>query len=193
MDDQNMQGQYAGFITRMVGVVIDLVLLYLTIIMVAWFTQGALSMVGIDVSNCPASNIANPFVLLKMLTCYGAHWFLVGLAAFGPLVYFVGFWTLGGQTIGDYIVGVKIVRSDGGDVGFVRAVIRWLGFLLCLLTFGIGFLWIIIDDKREGWHDKIAHTCVVYAWQARLNENTMNKVRRWLRHRQAKKEAKAAR
>ena len=192
MEDQNLQGQYAGFISRTVGVVIDFVIVYLGIIMVAWFTQGALSMVGIDVSNCQASDIVLPFVLLKTITCYAGHWFLIGLAALGPSIYFVLFWTLGGQTIGDYTVGVKIVRTDGGDVGFVRAVIRWLGFLLCLLTLGIGFVWVIIDDKREGWHDKIAHTCVVYAWQARMNENTMNKVRRWLHDRQVKRGAKSA-
>ena len=192
MTEKDLQGQYAGFISRAVGVSIDFTIVYLVIVVLAWFSAGALSMVGIDVSNCPSSDVSAPFTFLKMSVCYIAHWALVALVGFGPAIYFILFWTLGGQTIGDYLVGVKIVRTDGGDIGFIRALIRWLGFLLCVLTLGVGFLWVIIDDRREGWHDKLARTCVVYAWQARLNETTMNKVRRWLHERQLKRDAKRA-
>ncbi|MFN8485821.1 MAG: RDD family protein [Anaerolineae bacterium] len=192
MSDSDLQGQYAGFISRAVGLVVDLVVVYLTTITVAWFTSGALSLVGIDINNCPTMQFTGLFSLLREAACYVARWFLVGWAALVPIGYFLLFWTLGGQTIGDYMVGVKVIRTDGGDVGFIRALIRWIGFVLCILSLGIGFLWVVIDDRRQGWHDKLAHTCVVYAWQARLNETTMNKVRRWLHQRQMKRDAKKA-
>jgi len=29
-----------------------------------------------------------------------------------------------------------------------------------------GFLWSLIDDHRQTWHDKLAKTYVIYAWEA---------------------------
>jgi len=31
------------------------------------------------------------------------------------------------------------------------------------LVFGLGFLWAFFDDRRQGWHDKLASTYVVRA------------------------------
>jgi uncharacterized RDD family membrane protein YckC len=36
-----------------------------------------------------------------------------------------------------------------------------LGYYLALLPLGAGFLWVMIDKKRRGWHDHIAGTIVV--------------------------------
>ena len=44
---------------------------------------------------------------------------------------------------------------------FVDALVRALAGLLSLAASGIGFLWILRDPERQGWHDKIAGTYVV--------------------------------
>lgn len=191
MAEKDMQGQYAGFISRATGLVIDIAVVFLTIVSVSWLTHGALSMVGINVDNCPVAAPSFSFAFAQTVACRTSQVLLIAFAALTPSMYFILFWSLGGQTIGDYMVGVKIVRTDGGDVGFIRALIRWLAFLLCVLTIGIGFLWVIVDDRREGWHDKLARTCVVYAWQARMNESRLDAVNRWLRARQAKRGEKS--
>ena len=67
-------------------------------------------------------------------------------------------------------MGIKIVRMDGRRVIFLVAIRRLLGYLACFLSLGIGFLYVLIDDQRQGWHDTIAGTCVVYSWEARQNE-----------------------
>jgi uncharacterized RDD family membrane protein YckC len=77
--------------------------------------------------------------------------------------YYVGFWLLVGQTIGKRIMGVRVVRTDGTRLGFVAATVRLLGYLASAILF-LGFLWVIIDNRRQGWHDKLAGTMVVYAW-----------------------------
>jgi uncharacterized RDD family membrane protein YckC len=41
--------------------------------------------------------------------------------------------------------------------------------------FFLGFLWILIDNRRQGWHDKMAGTCVIYNWPARPDENFLRK------------------
>ncbi|MFQ5987264.1 MAG: RDD family protein [Dehalococcoidia bacterium] len=38
---------------------------------------------------------------------------------------------------------------------------RYLGYIVCALTLGIGFLIIAFDDRKQGLHDKIANTYVI--------------------------------
>ena len=30
------------------------------------------------------------------------------------------------------------------------------------LVIGLGFLWVLLDNQRQGWHDTLAGTCVLY-------------------------------
>jgi uncharacterized RDD family membrane protein YckC len=41
---------------------------------------------------------------------------------------------------------------------------------LSALPLFAGFLWVLIDDERRGWHDRFAGTQVVYAWEARMGQ-----------------------
>lgn len=77
------------------------------------------------------------------------------------VIYFVGLWTWRGQTLGQIVVKVKVVRTDGEPVDLRTAVLRFLGYWVCYLTLGIGFLMIAWDDRKQGLHDKIAKTYVV--------------------------------
>ncbi len=70
-------------------------------------------------------------------------------------------WQLKGTTIGGSILGLKLVRTDGKAIDWPTAVARALGCLLSLAIGGLGFLWIVFDDERQAWHDKIAGTAVV--------------------------------
>jgi uncharacterized RDD family membrane protein YckC len=52
---------------------------------------------------------------------------------------------------------------------------RWdvpcgIGLVLAALPLYLGFLWSLVDNRRQGLHDKVAGTCVVYAWAARPDE-----------------------
>jgi uncharacterized RDD family membrane protein YckC len=38
----------------------------------------------------------------------------------------------------------------------------------------LGFFWILIDDRRQGWHDKIAGTLVIYTWEAHHEERFLS-------------------
>ena len=77
------------------------------------------------------------------------------------VVYFVGFWAWRGQTLGQLVVNVQVVRTDGKPVDLRTAVLRFLGYIVCALTLGIGFLIIAFDGRKQGLHDKIADTCVI--------------------------------
>lgn len=67
-----------------------------------------------------------------------------------------------GQSIGQKLVGIKIINKDGSAPGYRTIALRHLvGYPLSLFCAGLGFLWMIIDPKQRGWHDKLAGTVVV--------------------------------
>jgi uncharacterized RDD family membrane protein YckC len=77
------------------------------------------------------------------------------------LAYHVSFWTLKGTTLGGIICQLRLVRTDGGRVGFPDALVRGLTGIFSLAVLGIGFLWVLKDPDRQAWHDRVAGTYVV--------------------------------
>lgn len=77
------------------------------------------------------------------------------------VIYFIGLWTWRGQTLGQIVVNVQVVRTDGTPVDLRTAILRFLGYIVCYLTLGIGFLIIAFDERKQGLHDKIAGTYVI--------------------------------
>ena len=69
-------------------------------------------------------------------------------------------WGQGGQTPGMMLMGVRVVRRDGGDIGYGRAFLR-VGYFIALLPFGLGLIMVLLHPRRRGLHDLLAGTCVV--------------------------------
>ena len=68
-----------------------------------------------------------------------------------------------GQTIGKILTGLRIVTHDGNAPSFSRLLVRHLiGYPLTGLTFGIGFLFSVFNEKGRALHDFLAGTIVVY-------------------------------
>ena len=86
------------------------------------------------------------------------------VALFG---YYPFFWATSGQTPGKMILGLKVVRADGSKLRMGHAVARVVGYWISSWFLFLGFLWTIIDRKRQGWHDKFADTQVIRANGAR--------------------------
>jgi uncharacterized RDD family membrane protein YckC len=68
-----------------------------------------------------------------------------------------------GFTVGKKILGIKVVTTSGGKVDWVKAFIRSISKILSALPLGLGYFWMLWDDKSQTWHDKIADTFVVEA------------------------------
>jgi uncharacterized RDD family membrane protein YckC len=56
----------------------------------------------------------------------------------------------------------------------LRGILRYLGYSLSAISLFLGFFWILIDDRRQGWHDKIAGTLVIYTWEAHHEERFLS-------------------
>ena len=74
-------------------------------------------------------------------------------------IYFIG---AKGQTLGKMALNIKVVNEETNEApGYLSAFLReFIGKFFSLFFF-LGFLWVIWDKKKQGWHDKIAHTIVV--------------------------------
>jgi uncharacterized RDD family membrane protein YckC len=74
----------------------------------------------------------------------------------------VWFWRYCGATPGKLAVGVKIVDAQTGKAPATgRLVLRLACYLVSALPLYLGFLWVAVDRRKQGWHDKIAGTVVV--------------------------------
>lgn len=78
-----------------------------------------------------------------------------------PLLFFTGFWSRGGQTLGMRAWRMKLVREDGSQVRWDDAFKRHLAALFSCLVFGLGFVWILIDPKGLAWHDHLSKTRLI--------------------------------
>lgn len=66
-----------------------------------------------------------------------------------------------GATPGKRVMAIKITKESGEKLTYPVVFIRYLGMFISSISFGLGFLWILWDKKKQSWHDKIAKTIVV--------------------------------
>jgi uncharacterized RDD family membrane protein YckC len=88
-----------------------------------------------------------------------------GLQVLLGLIYYVYFWSSNspwpGQTIGNKLLNIRVVRTDGSDLTISQALIRYVGLFISILCLFIGVIWAAFDPNNQGWHDKIADTYVI--------------------------------
>ena len=139
----------AGFWLRSVALLVDVSLVVLLAIGGATLVDLAVQVGGMISSAAEAG--------LEWLDTTATS-LLVVLVALCYFTLFVGF---RGQTPGKMLLGLKIVRTTGQEVGYGRALVRWIGQCLGLLPLGLGFLMVALSRKKQALHDKIAGTYVV--------------------------------
>ena len=88
-----------------------------------------------------------------------------GLNTLVGLAYTLYFWSSygHGQTIGNRIMKIRVVKTDGTELTLMDAFIRYVGFVISCIAIFIGLIWVAFDPNKQGWHDKIASTYVVKA------------------------------
>jgi len=72
------------------------------------------------------------------------------------------FWAERQGTPGKLVLGLRIVDAEtGGNPNIGHLVLRYVGYLVSALPLGLGYLWMLWDRRKQGWHDKMARTLVV--------------------------------
>ena len=88
-----------------------------------------------------------------------------GIQTLLGIIYFTYFWSANspwpGQTVGDKLLNLRVIRTDGTDLTIVQALIRYVGLFVSFLVIFIGVIWVAFDPNKQGWADKIAGTYVI--------------------------------
>jgi uncharacterized RDD family membrane protein YckC len=138
---------YVGLVTRIVAFGLDVVVVNLVVVLVG----GVLNLIATLVGD--KSGLTSIEAILG-----GVVWWLWIVA------YFVTFWTLTGQTLGNRIMGIRVENAAGGAIRLRQALRRFAGSVLAAIPFGAGFLLVLFDDRRRGLQDRIGGTVV--RWHA---------------------------
>ena len=179
MAENRLRGQYAGFATRTVALFIDVAAIVITLLVVNWLLISLTTLFHIDVNACQP--LGANFSIFNVMCVATSAFLVIFSLAFAP-AYLVFFWVVAGQTLGKAVMGVRVVQMNGHHVELFVALRRLVGYVISFLPLGLGFLWVLVDDDRRGWHDRIAGTCVIYAWEARQNEQFLTRVRHRASH-----------
>lgn len=79
-----------------------------------------------------------------------------------PAVVVVLFWISRQATPGKMALSLRIVDADtGGALSVGQCVGRYLGYYVSAIPLCLGMIWVAFDKRKQGWHDKLAHTVVI--------------------------------
>lgn len=167
----SMQGQYAGFVTRLLAFVIDVLLIHLIVLVVT-------GVIALLIGFFENLMLFTGFMDAGLGALYADLVEVTAFITFAVMIWLYPalFWMIGGQTIGKRIMGLRVVRTDGSRMTFWRGLVRVFGYVLSALPLFLGFIWILFSNRRRGWHDILAGTCVIYAWEAQGSEALHNQL-----------------
>lgn len=72
------------------------------------------------------------------------------------------FWTHGGQTLGMKAWNLYLIHPDGKFINWRTALIRYFSAVISWLCLGIGFSWILLNQRKQAWHDITSNTEIVF-------------------------------
>lgn len=170
----NLKGYYAGFMSRLLAFIIDVLFLTIVFLFISWFVSITLallqnlSILGVDFDNLP--------YVTKIISVISNPYFITVFIFSIIFIYYSFFTIFSGHTPGKALMGLRIISTKGKRISFGRSTLRLIAYIPTLLSLGIGFFWLIIDDQRQAWHDTLAGTFVVYTWEARPDENFLKNI-----------------
>lgn len=135
-------GGYVGFLARFLASVIDSFLAMVIIMPVLFMVYGE-SLLSVE-------NFAGGPLYYLMTWVF-------------PAVAVVLFWIARAATPGKMLINARIVDArTGGKPSTGQLIGRYLGYYVSMLPLFLGFFWVAFDKRKQGWHDKLARTVVVY-------------------------------
>jgi uncharacterized RDD family membrane protein YckC len=137
---------YAGLVTRAIAFAVDAAIVYGAGVLVGVVVGLALSVLG-------TPDEVDNFML-------GLGGFLFVLWTIG---YFAAFWSATGQTPGNRLMRIRVRQSHHDEpLSLRRALVRFVGLYLAALPLLLGFLPILLNDRRRGLQDFLARSVVVH-------------------------------
>jgi uncharacterized RDD family membrane protein YckC len=97
---------------------------------------------------------------LPVLNSFNLHGFAGNTIITAAIV--LGFWIWKMATPGKMIIGAVIVDAQTfAKPTTGQFMVRYIGYYLSTIPFLLGLIWVGLDRRKQGWHDKLANTVVV--------------------------------
>ena len=130
----------AGFMRRFLAVLIDTIMFFLFITVPVTLTMGSVLI---------ASNGE-------------VNWLNVTLGYVLPFILTIWFWQKYLGTPGKMLLGIQVVDfNTGAKPSITKSVVRYFAYILSILPLFLGFIWIIFDKNKRGFHDYLSGTAVI--------------------------------
>jgi uncharacterized RDD family membrane protein YckC len=140
-----MQGERAGFFTRSIAAVIDVVIV------------GAI-MIGVWIGVWLFLLVFNPLVEYSMPR---PGYFVLG-GYFLMWAYWTWGWATSGRSIGQGLMGVRVLNRKDRLLSWKIAALR---SAFCV-TFQVGIVWILVSRKNRSIQDVVLRTSVIHDWSS---------------------------
>jgi uncharacterized RDD family membrane protein YckC len=133
--------EYAGFWIRFGAMLIDLVVMIIVLYIPLTMIYGEEYWIG------------EQFI-------YGFWDVILGYIV--PIVVTIWFWLRYSGTPGKMATKLRIVdAATGNKMTTGQSVFRFFAYTIAILPLCLGLIWVGIDKKKQGWHDKLAGTVVI--------------------------------
>lgn len=140
--------QYAGFWRRLLALFLDIILFTILSAPIMYLLIGHDYFYWLAGNEDHLKDISSlPFVLHKLV-------FFIALFLF---------WKTLASTPGKLLMGCHIVDATTlGPITYKQTLIRLAGYFISALPLYLGFIWAARDKQKQGLHDKLANTLVIY-------------------------------
>lgn len=137
-----LTNNYASFWQRLGAVLIDGILL--NVVTTLLFRGFSMAQGGADLSVTDTS---------------------IGISALLTWAYSVFMVVKYGATLGKMALKIRVQsETTGANLTYGEAILREVvGKFLSSILLGLGYLWVLWDPKKQGWHDKLGKSVVVKA------------------------------
>jgi uncharacterized RDD family membrane protein YckC len=141
---QELQGRRAGLVSRFAAAIIDLLVIVLVLGLIYAAVAGFAFLIDPRSFHWPE----------------GLGWSipLVGLVI--ALPYLTIAWCASGRTMGDVLLGLRVVTGTSARVRLPRSLLR---AAFCLV-FPLGLFWVPFSPSRRSLQDTVLRTSVIYDW-----------------------------
>jgi uncharacterized RDD family membrane protein YckC len=172
------KGHYAGFITRLIAFVIDILIVSVSIgVMLSTFS------LILNFFNIELEGISNLSVVIRNLAIFVTGF---GFTFFVNFIYVTFFWIVVGKTIGKAVMGLRVIGPRGSRMTIGRSFRRYLGYWISAFPLFLGYFWVLVNDERRAWHDIIAGTSVIYDHEAQYTEGGLGRLAQYAPRLEAK-------
>lgn len=139
--DEHFSPSYGGFWVRFVAYIIDAILL------------GIISYLLGEVMGFPSPFSGQETTPFQNVLSTVVGWLYFTLMESGNMQ----------ATVGKRAMGLVVTDLNGNRISFLNATGRYFAKILSALILLVGFFMIGWDSKKQGLHDKLAETLVIYS------------------------------